>query len=361
MEKSRDFLTGVVFFALLGVLGFFTIVLADVKFGDLPTRTVLFSAIEGLEPGHAVRIDGVRCGRVKDVLRPSGERKIHVIMEFDEEPTLFEGATFTIESASMLGGRVMVIENPTDATVPMSPDAMPPGRVAGDPLAQAGKLLDDETIASVKRTLSNLEATSLWLKSDGALALAEIRAVIADVRSFTPSLSSDGTALLADLRSAAADISEFTPALKTEGPALLAEIRSVVADVKAFTPSLETDGKAALENIALAAAEAKMLVADLRGVTSMISPDSGIGRILVRDEPWIKLESAIASVQAAAKNVESATGRLERDDNIVGLLLTDKEMATQLKRAMKALNDFLESQREDAPLTSFAGVLLTPF
>jgi len=181
------------------------------------------------------------------------------------------------------------------------------------------------------------------------------------VRSFTPSLSSDGTALLADLRSAAADISEFTPALKTEGPALLAEIRSVVADVKAFTPSLETDGKAALENIALAAAEAKMLVADLRGVTSMISPDSGIGRILVRDEPWIKLESAIASVQAAAKNVESATGRLERDDNIVGLLLTDKEMATQLKRAMKALNDFLESQREDAPLTSFAGVLLTPF
>ena len=27
MEKSRDFLTGVVFFVLLGVLGFFTIVL----------------------------------------------------------------------------------------------------------------------------------------------------------------------------------------------------------------------------------------------------------------------------------------------------------------------------------------------
>ena len=234
MEKSRDFLTGVVFFVLLGTLGFFTIILADVKFGDRPTRTVLFDAIEGLEYGNPVRIDGVRSGRVKDVLRPAGERKIHVVLEFDEEPILFEGATFTIESASMLGGRVMVIENPTGATAPLAADAMPPGRVAGDPLAQAGKLLDDETIDSVKRTLANLEATSQWLKSDGALALAEIRAVIADVRSYTPALATDGTALLADLRSAAADISEFTPALKTEGPALLAEIRSVVADVKAF-------------------------------------------------------------------------------------------------------------------------------
>ena len=155
MEKSRDFLTGIVFFAVLGTLGFFTIVLADVKFGEWPSRTVLFDAIEGLEKGNAVRIDGVRCGRVKDILRPAGERKIHVVMEFKGEPTLFKGATFTIESASMLGGRVMEIENPTNATVPLAADAMPPGRIAGDPLAQAGKLLSDDNIARVEAILAD--------------------------------------------------------------------------------------------------------------------------------------------------------------------------------------------------------------
>ena len=81
----------------------------------------------------------------------------------------------------------------------------------------------------------------------------------------------------------------------------------------------------------------------------------------MRNEPWDKFESALAKVDSAAANIEKASGSLLRDDNVVGALLTDKELAKQLKRSMKALNDFLESQREDAPLTSFAGVLLTPF
>ncbi len=360
MEKSHDFLTGVVFFVLLGVLGFFTIVLADVRFGDLPTRTVRFEAIEGLEPGHAVLIDGVRCGRVSEVRRPAGQREIDVVLEFDEEPALFEGATFTIKSASMLGGRVMEIVNLPDATAKLGAVGLT-GSVAGDPLVQAGKLLSDENIARVQDILAHLDARiveleefTVALRDKGPELMDNLNNRALEIEEFTVALRDKGPELLDHLNDRVVEIGDFTTALGEQGPELLAKLNERADEIEGFTKSLGRDGPEIL-------AETKAMVAELRGMTAKISRGEGVGRVLLRDDPWIKFESAVAKVEKAAENVEIATGSLRRKDNIVGLLLTDQEMAMQLKRAMKALNDFLESQREDAPLTSFAGVLLTPF
>lgn len=360
MEKSRDFLTGVVFFVLLGILGFFTIVLADVKFGDLPTRTVRFTAIEGLEEGQAVLIDGVRCGRVSEVVRPAGQREIDVVLEFDKEPVLFEGATFTIKSASMLGGRVLAVENPPGATAPLSADQLT-GTVAGDPLAQAGKLLSDENIAKVQDILAHLDARimeleefTVALKEKGPTLMENLSNRAEEIGEFTVALRDRGPVLLDNLNARAEEIQEFTTALGEQGPALLAKLNARADEIEGFTKSLSSEGPAIL-------ADTKSMVAELRSMTTKISSGQGVGRVLLRDDPWIKFESAIAKVEEAADNVAIATGSLRRKDNIVGLLLTDPEMAMQLKRAMKSLNDFLETQREDAPLTSFAGLLLTPF
>lgn len=360
MEKSRDFLTGVVFFVLMGVLGFFTIVLADVKFGDLPTRTVRFEAIEGLEKGHAVLIDGVRCGRVSEVLRPAGQREIDVVLEFDEEPTLFAGATFTIKSASLLGGRVLVIENLAGATAPLPAEELS-GTVAGDPLAQAGKLLSDENIEKVEDILVHLdkrimevEEFTRALQEKGPALMENLNNRAEEIGEFTVALRDRGPVLLDNLNARAEEIQEFTAALGKQGPALLAKLNARADEIEGFTKSLSSEGPQIL-------ADTKATVAELRGMTAKIANEEGVGRVLLRDDPWIKFESAIAKVEEAADNVAIATGSLRRKDNIVGLLLTDPEMAMQLKRAMKALNDFLETQREDAPLTSFAGLLLTPF
>ena len=360
MEKSRDFLTGVVFFVLLGVLGFFTIVLADVKFGDSPTRTVRFKAIEGLEKGHAVLIDGVRCGRVSDVLRPAGQRAIDVVLEFDEEPVLFAGATFTIKSASMLGGRVLVIENLPGATAKLTAEGLT-GSVAGDPLAQAGKLFSDENIRRVQDILAHLDARimeleefTVALRDKGPELMDNLNARATEIEGFTKALSEKGPDLLDNLNDRVTEIEGFTKALSEKGPDLLDSLNDRVTEIEGFTKALGEDGPEIL-------AETKKMVAELRSMTAKISRGEGVGRVLLRDDPWIKFESALGKIEKAAANVEIATGSLIRDDNIVGLLLTDKEMAVQLKRAMKALNDFLETVREDAPLTSFAGVLLTPF
>jgi phospholipid/cholesterol/gamma-HCH transport system substrate-binding protein len=365
MEKSRDFLTGLVFIALLGLLGVFTIVLADVQFGFRPTMTIVFDTIAGLEPGHSVRVDGVRCGRVKEIARTAHNYQIEVTVEFDAAPRLWFGATFEIKSATMLGGRVLEITNPApeERKEEISAKLKPHGEVSKDPFAQASKLLSDENIAKVQKTIEHLESASAQAReffSEKVITDAQL------IVSQFEEASRGARDLLADenvakLENAVTRIESTSKWLDEDGQKTLAEIREVVADVKAFTPALEEKGTAALEDIALAAAEARGLVADLRQVTARINPDEGLGKLLVDNEPWERLALAIASVEGAAKNVEIATGQLKSEDNIVGLLLTDEDMAKQLKRAMKALNDFLESTREDAPLTSFAGLLLTPF
>ena len=324
MEKSKDFLTGVVFFGLLAILAFFTIILSGLCFGSKTEVTVLFDTVAGLEEGNSVRVDGQLAGQVKTIERPLDSRKIRVTLEFDGTPVIYEGAQFQVASSSLLGGKLLDVVNPDISGPPLSLDRDVNGVVAPDPIAQAGKLFSDENIESLTRAVANLEATTVWLKDDGAAALAEIRSVIGDVKGFTPALARDGAALLedlrlaaADVRLAAADIRTFTPALAEGGPALIAELRDVVADVKGFTPALESDGTRALQDIAAAAAEAKALASDLRRVTAQLSPDKGIGRLIASDEPWRRLEQSLASVERASMNIEMATAALGRKDNLV--------------------------------------------
>ena len=115
-HTSRDFVTGIVFFGLLITLGIFTILLSDLRFGTVPTTTVSFVDVDGLEEGNDVRIDGFRGGKVGKIERLTKENRILVTIEFNEEPTLSDDATFQVASASALGGRVLLVTSGTSAT-----------------------------------------------------------------------------------------------------------------------------------------------------------------------------------------------------------------------------------------------------
>ena len=112
MDKSRDFVTGLLFFGVLGLLGVFTILLSGFRFGPQPKLTVAFMDVSGLETGHEVRVDGFRSGKVWEIdIRPE-EGVILVTSVFNEKPAIYEGAEFWVTAASPLGGRVLEIRNP---------------------------------------------------------------------------------------------------------------------------------------------------------------------------------------------------------------------------------------------------------
>ena len=56
-----------------------------------------------------------------------------------------------------------------------------------------------------------------------------------------------------------------------------------------------------------------------------------------------------------------ATANLDQKNNIIGMLLTDSEAAKEVRNSIRSLSDFIETTRENAPITTFAGILLSPF
>ena len=48
-------------------------------------------------------------------------------------------------------------------------------------------------------------------------------------------------------------------------------------------------------------------------------------------------------------------------DNLLGLMLSDPEMATSVRRSVLSLGELIEDTRENAPIATFAGFLFSAF
>src|SRR6059058_6324054 len=90
---------------ILAILGYFILKIEDVQIGHgTGTRkvTAVFDSVAGLDNKSAVRVAGVRVGKVKDVrLRPDG--KAEVELEIDKEVQLHGNALARVANLGLLG------------------------------------------------------------------------------------------------------------------------------------------------------------------------------------------------------------------------------------------------------------------
>src|SRR5262245_58584619 len=138
-----------------------------------PSIDVVYTSVAGLDDKAAVRIAGVRVGRV-DGIRLSGA-KARVTVRLDQKVKLTQGTTASIASLSLLGEKyVELVLGPPDApelppgtvlegTTPITFDqAMAKVNAIADSIGEvtgsiSGKGNQDSAIA---RLIANLEATS---------------------------------------------------------------------------------------------------------------------------------------------------------------------------------------------------------
>ena len=80
MKLSREVVVGFVLFAILMLLGFFTVYLSDFHFGRGQTLVFLFDAVKGLKQGDNVNVLGLKSGKVKKVALTACMRKVLTIL-----------------------------------------------------------------------------------------------------------------------------------------------------------------------------------------------------------------------------------------------------------------------------------------
>src|ERR1700730_10897158 len=111
---------GIFMLVILAVLGYFVLKIEDVKIGrGAPLRkvTAIFDSVAGLDNKSAVRVAGVRVGKVSNIkLRPDG--KAEGKLDVDPDLVLHPGASAHVANLGLLGEKYIELDpGPSNAPV----------------------------------------------------------------------------------------------------------------------------------------------------------------------------------------------------------------------------------------------------
>lgn len=107
---KNEIMVGILFFAAIGILGYFTIIMSDDFFEtrDYYKMTVVFPNVEGLGKSDKVKTNGVESGIVEDVqLMENNEVLVTLKMHIDF--LLYENYKIKIKNETALGGKYVSV------------------------------------------------------------------------------------------------------------------------------------------------------------------------------------------------------------------------------------------------------------
>lgn len=268
-ELNREMAVGVfAFLVVLGLLLFSIFIGGEIFVGDKCELKVLFEDVVGLRKGERVVCRGMAIGEVKnlELLKgDGGEVWVAVLCYLDKQITLREGYSITIEQTSILGGRLIRIEEGSGAEIDEGAAII--GRKPYDIVKDAGQIVGD-----VRATV---ETNALL--AEFASTVIQAREIVEKINNGEGSLGQlvNDEGLYEDLRSAATGLKNLIEQLEEgEGlasallndEAMNADMRTAVRNLSQITQRL-ADGKGLLGSMLAEdelAKEAQLLVEDIR-------------------------------------------------------------------------------------------------
>jgi len=206
MTKFSEIIVGIVFFAAMTVLGYYTIIRGEIfNKKEFHYLTAIFEDVEGLSIGAKILVNGVECGTVSSIeLMP--DSKVVVSLKLFRVFTLYENYKIILKNQSALGGRVIVINPGTqeiDGNIFYTVTGMEnlTGKTIGDPLTKLSEIFD-ENREEIKDTIRNINEFSRKInKGDGTVAKLVN----------TDSIHKETEGLLKELRDTVEDAREQAP------------------------------------------------------------------------------------------------------------------------------------------------------
>ena len=368
MEKTgrRDFVLGLVFFGAIALLLYYTIILTGFSFSDKVYMTAYFPNANGLEEGDAVLVAGRPTGTVRGVIfqddRPE-DRRISVLMEFTESPTLHEGYFLRIAEFTVLGGRVVQIEPGPFTNAKIGPGAELVGTVEASALAQFSQLLE-ENEENINSIISNLRTTS----DDLAQGRGVIGALLHDegMRVDLEQALENTTGLIADLRSGKGTLGALLndEALRARVVGIVGDAANLLIDMGAIAQGAR-NGEGLLGafiNDPVLREEAINLVHNVDEIAARLNvviDDAIAGKGLLGT--MIADEQVADDAKAFLDNLAEVSRRLKDGEGSLGRLLAEDQAYEELLAALKSLNGQLEDAREAQPISTFTQLLFGTF
>ncbi|MFI5119056.1 MAG: MlaD family protein [Thermoanaerobaculia bacterium] len=288
---------GAFFVVVLVALAVLILKIEDIHFGKkarTSTADAHFKDVAGLDDKSAVRVAGVRVGKVDGIsLRPDGTAVAHLAL--DPTVELHEGAVAQVRSLGMLGDKYVELV-PGDTSAPRLPNGALLEGVSGTGFDDITKMAAD--IGKDLKEVSSALAASMGGKRgeerlnrivDNLGRLAESMRELADAN------RGNVDAIVANLR------------------ALSAQLQQTVARVDRMLDENRAGVKATVSNVDDVTAKLKTTADSLSSITGKIDTGQGtIGKLLNDDETHKNINDALKSVKDGVEQLSGTLGRINR-------------------------------------------------
>jgi len=277
-------------------------------FGGTYALNTAFDDAGGLQPGSAVRINGVRVGGVDDVKLDSESGRVHVRFHVDGDISIPAGSYATVGGFAALGSPHMTVHLGTPGT-----EVVPEGGfIPGQPGESIFDMVTDRAPAltnSVEAVLAN--ANSTFENADVLLENAN-----SDVRETLRSFQQAATSLEALIRAQQVEVTET-----------VANLRRFTGDMSAFSTENRDSLALAVRNLNRSLQQLETSLTALEGAAStldeiLVKMNTGEGTFarLVNDPGlYARLDSAAMNLNALLEAIRQDPGRYLRHMSLVDI------------------------------------------
>lgn len=301
----------------LGIFAIVVLVLLAamiLKIEDFPLlgkaqRTVVaeFGSVAGLDDKAAVRIAGVRVGRVDGIALE--DRKARVNLAVDEEVPLTEGTVARIANMGLLGDKYVILDPGPEDAPPLPDGVVIPGYTPPT---------FDEALAKFSRLGDSLAE----IGGDGNLdrMIDNLAAVAEEIRYLVEDNRHQVTATVANIEAFSATLARELPLITGQVEGVLVRMDRTLAQLEETVGESRPDVQATAANLRRLTEDARASVDNLNEVTGRLARGEGtLGKLLTSEEAHDELVSALGSVESGVETLTSALGGIQKIQLQLGL------------------------------------------
>jgi phospholipid/cholesterol/gamma-HCH transport system substrate-binding protein len=389
-DHGREIVVGLVFFALMGVLGWVTLTVGREAFEETEAVSFRFENASGLAEGAEVWINGVPSGTVKTVgVDPDGTVRATTMLRNPLSALdLSKGAVVEVRDKSTLGGAVLSVtllrkhdgKAPTDLAALQ--ERVWTAKTGG--FGAVGEAAVEELVESSEASPGFLGKALLGEKGldDLTKSLESLRSMVDRIERMTADadagkgvlgmlLKDDETA--ASLKRTVTNLESLTEKATAgkgllprllDDPATADRFDRILEDLQSVTGDLR-EGKGTMGRLLKDESlyeDLRASVADIRKFTEGIGDADGLLPRLLRDEALADdFEKTLTEARGSFEDLRLVAADVRAGKGTLGKLMTDESLYHEVRDAVRSLRRSFEESRENAPILTFAGFLFRTF
>lgn len=346
---SQALKVGIFTLLALVAIGYFVLQIED--FNPFATEgqevVALFDSVAGLDDKAAVRVAGVRVGRVDGIGLDGRRARVRVRLEQPLELTV--GTRARVANMGLLGDKYVELVPGPEGAPPLAPGAVLEGET---PVSFDDAMAKIEDIgSSIQRVTDSLAGTGEGGESALARLLDNLDATTLEIRGLVADNRAQVGATVANFEQVSATLARELPLLTAKAQTLVDQLTSVVGENR-------DELAGSLENIEELTSTLQTSARNLNEISGRLARGEGtLGKLLVSDEAHDELVGTLDSIQGGVATLSDTLGRVQKlrlDLDFEGAWLQDRE------ESLAGFGMTLDPNREGDPRLYRVGLSSTP-